>query len=403
MSTFELEEITDRAGTGAPNFTHGFNINGSDSGLSGATHTVGENEPSSPSNGDTWWDTANDVYKVYMDSEWKDWLGTTPPAYSGPAYMGTRGIIAGGYGPSSDGFSANDIQYITIATPGNATDFGDLSRKTSYTGTHSNGSRIVICGGRNAGNYTDAIDYVTAASPGNSSDFGDLTNDRMLMGCGGDATRTVCGGGWGTPSGAPNNRTEQNIIDYITTGTTGNAIDFGDLSYYRDYISATSDATRTIFAGGQDYSSGSNASVNIMEYVTTQTTGNVTDFGDLLAANYVMNSGVIASATRGIFTGGLLLNPTVYEQTIQYVTIATTGNATDFGDTLQGLVHSATCADGTTGIIAGGQKGGSGSQDDNTIQKITIATTGNATDFGDLNPIGGQDSYNKYASAASGT
>ena len=116
-----------------------------------------------------------------------------------------------------------------------------------------------------------------------------------------------------------------------------------------------------------------------------------------------MNRGVIASATRGIFVGGLLLNPTVYQQTIQYVTIATTGNATDFGDTLQGLIAPATCADGTTGIIAGGQKGGSGSQDDNTIQKITIATTGNATDFGDLNPVGGQDSYNKNASAASGT
>ena len=406
MSTVDrIAKITDRAGTGAPNFTNGFTIAGVDSGITVFTHTEGSTAPSNPSNGDTWWDTGNDAYYVRMNNAWQQWLGVS---FSGPAYMGTRGIIAGGYGPSSDGYSADDIQYITIASPGNATDFGDLSRKTSYTGMHSNGSRIVICGGRaSSGIYTDAIDYVTAASPGNSSDFGDLTNSRMLMGCGGDATRTVCGGGWGTPAGAPNNRTEQNIIDYITTGTTGNATDFGDLSYYRDYISATSDATRTIFAGGEDYSSGSNASVNIMEYVTTQTTGNVTDFGDLLAVSYDMGGGVIASETRGIFVGGgqFTLNPYTftYLQTIQYVTIATTGNATDFGDTLQGLVHAATCADGTTGIIAGGQKGGSGSQDDNTIQKITIATTGNATDFGDLNPVGGQDSYNKNASAASGS
>ena len=406
----KVDSVVNVAGTGKPNFPVSPTSGGAAlSTLNTYSYTSSATEPSSPKNGAIWWDSANSKVYVYANGEIKEiTLNTDYPSayssYSGPAYMGTRGIIAGGYGPSSDGYSADDIQYITIATPGNATDFGDLSRKTSYTGMHSNGSRIVICGGRaSSGIYTDAIDYVTAASPGNSSDFGDLTNSRMLMGCGGDATRTVCGGGWGTPAGAPNNRTEQNIIDYITTGTTGNATDFGDLSYYRDYISATSDATRTIFAGGEDYSSGSNASVNIMEYVTTQTTGNVTDFGDLLTVNYSMNRGVIASATRGIFVGGLLLNPTVYQQTIQYVTIATTGNATDFGDTLQGLVHAATCADGTTGIIAGGQKGGSGSQDDNTIQKITIATTGNATDFGDLNAINSSDANNKYASAASGT
>ena len=67
MSEFDLEEITDRAGTGAPNFTHGFNINGSDSGIVVFTHTVGTSEPSSPSNGDTWWNTDNDSYHVYVD------------------------------------------------------------------------------------------------------------------------------------------------------------------------------------------------------------------------------------------------------------------------------------------------------------------------------------------------
>ena len=41
MSEFEEEEITDRAGTGAPNFSNGFNVNGSDSGISSFTHTVG--------------------------------------------------------------------------------------------------------------------------------------------------------------------------------------------------------------------------------------------------------------------------------------------------------------------------------------------------------------------------
>ena len=401
MSTVDkIAKITDRAGTGGPNFTNGFTIAGVDSGLDPFSHTEGATAPSNPTNGDTWWDTANSVYYVYMNSTWQNWLGVP---FSGPAYMGTRGIIAGGYGGSTYSTGAEDIQYITIASPGNATDFGNLTRETSRAGMHSNGSRIVVAGGRAGGTATNSIDYITAATTGNASDFGDLTESRHGMGGGGDATRSVFAGGWGAVNTGSPTGTDSRTIDYITTGTTGNATNFGDLSYYRKYITATSDATRTIFAGGQETASGTNSLVNTMEYVTTQTTGNVTDFGDLLAANYVMNSGVIASATRGIFTGGLRLNPTVYEQTIQYVTIATTGNATDFGDTLQGLVRSATCADGTTGIIAGGQKGGSGSQDDNTIQKITIATTGNATDFGDLNPVNSSDANNKYASAASGS
>ena len=396
----KIAKITDRAGTGAPNFTNGFTIAGVDSGITAFTHTEGSTEPSNPSNGDTWWDTGNDAYYVRMNDAWKQWLGADT-SFSGPAYMGTRGIIAGGYGSGSA--HAEDIQYITIATPGNATDFGDLTRNTSYAGMHSNGSRIVIAGGRAAGSATNSIDYVTAATPGNASDFGDLTESRFGMAGGGDATRSVFAAGWGAVNTGSPTGTDSRTIDYITTGTTGNATNFGDLSYYRKYPSATSDATRTVFAGGQQTVSGSTSLVNIMEYVTTQTTGNVTDFGDLLAANYVMGAGVIASETRGVFVGGLQLNPTTYQRTIQYVTIATTGNATDFGDTLQGILASATCADGTTGIIAGGAKGGSGSQDHNTIQKITIATTGNAVDFGDLNPINNSDSNNKQFTGASGS
>ena len=57
-----IEKITDRAGTGAPDFTNGFNIAGSDSGISAFKHTESANEPSSPSNGDAWLDTDNNIY-----------------------------------------------------------------------------------------------------------------------------------------------------------------------------------------------------------------------------------------------------------------------------------------------------------------------------------------------------
>ena len=228
MSTVDrIAKITDRAGTGAPNFTNGFTIAGVDSGITVFTHTEGSTEPSNPSNGDTWWDTGNDAYYVRMNNAWQQWLGVS---FSGPAYMGTRGIIAGGYGTSANSFAAEDIQYITIALPGNATDFGNLTRYTSYTGMHSNGSRIVVAGGRAAGSATNSIDYVTAATPGNASDFGDLTESRYAMGGGGDATRSVFAGGWGAVNTGSPTGTDSRTIDYITTGTTGNATNFGDLS-----------------------------------------------------------------------------------------------------------------------------------------------------------------------------
>ena len=64
---------------------------------------------------------------------------------------------------------------------------------------------------------------------------------------------------------------------------------------------------------------------------------------------------------------------------IEYVTIATTGNSTDFGDLLSTMQVSAGCGDGRRGLF-----GGNAQNNNNVIQYITISTPGNATDFGDL-------------------
>ena len=132
MSEFlKVTKLSDRAGTGAVNFSNGFNINGSDSGISSFTHTEGATEPSSPSNGDTWWDSDNDIYKVYMNNEWKDWLGTTASSVD---WKGTRGISLGGDDGANSEVRLNTIQYINIsAGSGNATDFGDLVSAAFHT------------------------------------------------------------------------------------------------------------------------------------------------------------------------------------------------------------------------------------------------------------------------------
>ena len=54
-----------------------------------------------------------------------------------------------------------------------------------------------------------------------------------------------------------------------------------------------------------------------MEYVTIGSTGDVTDFGDLVAVNQQLSA--CAGSTRGIFGGGI---PSSASDVIQYITIA---------------------------------------------------------------------------------
>jgi hypothetical protein len=92
-------------------------------------------------------------------------------------------LFAGGFASGSG--NSNVIQYVTIDTAGNATDFGDLTLvRNAFAGT-SNGIRGVFAGGSSA-STSNVIDYVTIATTGNATDFGDLTLVRsQLAGCSG--------------------------------------------------------------------------------------------------------------------------------------------------------------------------------------------------------------------------
>ena len=118
-------------------------------------------------------------------------------ASSGIAWGGARGLIGGGL--NADVVRTNVIQYITIATPGNATDFGDLTVGRQELGAVSNSTRAVFGGGDDGTGGTSAIhdtlDYVATATTGNSTDFGNLAGQRQaIAGCG-DGTYGLFGGG----------------------------------------------------------------------------------------------------------------------------------------------------------------------------------------------------------------
>ena len=88
-----------------------------------------------------------------------------------------------------------------------------------------------------------------------------------------------------------------NGTDYSVTGKVTN--DFGT-SVQSAATSASPQApTRGVWGGG----SSANNPGNFIQYVTVETTGNATDFGDLLA-DHRYNHASCSSSTRGIFAGG---------------------------------------------------------------------------------------------------
>ena len=114
------------------------------------------------------------------------------------------------------------------------------------------------------------IDYVTIASVGNASDFGDLTITIGYRAGTSNGTRGIIGGGWG-----------KDEIEYFTISSLGNATDFGDLSVARSPGSDCADCngTRACFGPGSEDN-------DVIDYVTVASLGNATDFGDTTVGAY---------------------------------------------------------------------------------------------------------------------
>ena len=237
-----------------------------------------------------------------------------------------RGCAYGGRGPGS---YMNTIEYITMSTFGNSLNFGDLSAPTVLSAGCADSTRGVRMGGIGPGGTPNLgrniMEYVTISSTGDATDFGDLADAPALTCAASSPTRGVLLGG-----AAPNPSYNEDKIQYITIQSAGNAVEFGNLSSTIAYNTGGANRVRGLSAGE------SNPAVsNVIDYITIATTGNASDFGDLTVARAAAEAG--ASAVRLVVTGGYSTN---YDATMDYVTIMTLGNAIDFGDLSSGSAYS---------------------------------------------------------------
>ena len=316
-------------------------------------YTSSATEPSSPNTGDLWWDSANDTLYQYLNGEFKELSLTTPLV----PYTGDRAVFANGFSYTG---SANykKIEYMAISTDSNATTFGNLTigKRGMGAAGASDASRVVWSPGSNESNTANNVyDYITTSTLGNATDFGDSTANNTY-GSGGTTNGTYGLYGLGDTA-----------VEYITIATTGNASSFGNLSSSRYSYGAAGNNTRTLFTGGAV----SGTRVGTVDYFTPDTAGNATDFGDLYFNSF--DNSPVATYEIVFTMGGYAPSAANF---VQKLTIATTGNATDYGDLNQARAGANTATDMTTAVVQGGANTSNISQPN--IQKFTLATGANS-------------------------
>jgi len=281
---------------------------------------------------------------------------------------------------ASTGTTNTTLDFLNISTFGNSQYFGDLTAARFLTGRSSSETRGLFGGG----DSSDVIDYVTMASGGNAQDFGNLTTSGRCPGGASSSTRAIFAG--------VNN---SNVISYVEINTLGDALDFGDLTNVAGNRTASfSSPTRFVCMSGH-----SSPNQGVIDFLNIASKGNTIKFGNLTYAgdgygSAKMNRG-LSNSIRGLFAGGYQPNsPYPVVSFIDYVTIASEGNATNFGDMTSVRYNNMTTGSQTRGILAGGQGDQPSFTREKTIDSVEYATTGNAVNFGELSIAAGSGSAN---------
>ena len=179
----------------------------------------------------------------------------------------------------------------------------------------------------------------------------------------------------GAVSPGATNTTQIKYFDIASQGITD---DFGQTSVARRATGSLSSSTRAVMGGGFVAPPSPYTISDVMDYVTIATTANAIDFGNMQSTAY--HYATASNETRGLFAGGYRPNNSAVVNTIDLITIATTGNASNFGD----LTRTARSFGGAGSTTRGVFFGGTHPAIQDVIDYVTFSTTGDATDFGNL-------------------
>jgi len=283
-----------------------------------------------------------------------------------------RVVISGGYGPTGSPAPAiKGMQSLQVMSLGTTQYFGELNENaTEQKGVASN-TRAVFAGGYVAPARINIMQYTTLASTGNAQDFGNLTLARNGLMQSSSSTRGVYGGGFVAPA-------INVVIDYIEISTIGDAIDFGDLTTAHSAAASANSPTRGVMLSG--YHVPTSTDYNQSQYITIASKGNALDFG---GCDIRITGSGCGSNTRGIFAGGYVSNPSsVKIKNMEHITFATFGNTINFGDLTHTMIYAISGSTSTRGIFTGSGPASPFVSVD--VDYVSISSLGDATDWGDL-------------------
>ena len=294
----------------------------------------------------------------------------------GPAWLGNRGILMGG-GHNSGYDNTNRIEYFDITTTSNGASFGNLASGDYWKSSASNGTygfyhryssiqkiTIATTGNASTTGYTNSssydydgpcdagieskiivsgggasLEHYNPTSQANSTTWGSSWSSNRHNSTANDDSRMMIIGG--RLSTSP--YTATNDVYYVSMTTAGNASSFGSNHLGTNHRNATaSDGTYALSAGGHATNASSGGRNDISVW-TVQTLSNGSDFGDL--SQSIQNSAGVSNGTRAVFCGGSFQGAAgTYTNVMEYVTFATPGNATDFGDLIQDKFQAGSCS-----------------------------------------------------------
>ena len=136
-------------------------------------------------------------------------------------------------------------------------------------------------------------------------------------------------------------------VEYISIAafTSGSWADHTEMGLGAEHHACVSSGTRGINAGGNRTVSGTTTRFDSIEYVTIgSTAGQTSDFGDLTAVRNGLTG--LSNGTVGLFIAG----GADYDTDIEHITIASTGNASDVGDLDESDSEGCAASNATKGL-----------------------------------------------------
>ena len=246
-------------------------------------------------------------------TSWADFSYTASARTRGTVTNYTIGLVAGGYTGSSD---SNICNKITFDTQANAVSHGTISGGRVSTSCHMSATKGFWNGGRNSSN-TAVIEQKDITSTGGTSDWGYADSSGTLL---------YDTGAMGTPTKMIICRVgsfsaDVNTIAAVDMTSSGNGTDFGDLLATTDQVFAAGNDTVGLV---RDHHNADTRTA--VDKITFATNSDAVDHGDATGDD---ETGVVGDAVRVMIYGGGVGG---YQDRIETLTYASGGNVTDYGD-----------------------------------------------------------------------